>query len=64
MRLVYLQIQWVEEQYEIFALELRQIDFLEFTVDDGGTGKRWGWLVESRHDGFFLRNRYGNRMLN
>ena len=27
------QIQWVEEEYEVFALEITQTDLLEFSFD-------------------------------
>lgn len=43
---VYLQIQWIEEQYNVFALVLRQIDFFELTVNDSGAGKIWCWFVQ------------------
>lgn len=45
----YLQIQWVEEQNHVFSLVLVQADLLELTVDNGGTGKMWGWLLNGWH---------------
>lgn len=60
----YLQVQWVEEQDQIFAFVLGQIDFLKFTIDDGGAGKAGSWFIQSRHvDLDLLRNNVGiNRL--
>lgn len=48
-RVRYLQVQWVEEQYNIFAFVLVKTDILKLPVYNGGTGKWWGWFVNSWH---------------
>lgn len=53
----YLQIQWVKEQYNIFAFILFQFDIFELTINDGCACKWWRWFVQSWHFGLihFLR---------
>lgn len=46
---IYLQVQWVEEQYNVFPFILFQADFFEFPFDDSGAGELWCWFVQSWH---------------
>lgn len=43
------EVQWIEEEHQVFAFVLAQIDFFEFTVNDGGAGKSWSWFIDGWH---------------
>lgn len=45
----YLQVQWIEEQYDVFAFVLVQADLFEFAIDDSGAGKLRCWFIQSWH---------------
>jgi len=39
------EIQWVKEEHQIFAFVIRQLNFLEIIVDDGGSFEIWCRLL-------------------
>lgn len=45
----YLQVQWVEEENNVFAFILSEINFFEGTVYHSGSGEVWCWFVKSWH---------------
>lgn len=69
MKWIYLQIQWIEEENNIFAFVLSKVDLFKLSVDHCGAGKIWGWFVKCWHvecfDCYFKeRNEQKNWFLN
>lgn len=48
----YLQIQWIEEEHDIFAFVVRQADVLEVSIHHSCSTELWCWLsdLHLRHD--------------